>query len=55
MMARDVEPLAVEANRLLQGLAILSRVAREEQREMGIELRGGRAINSVDTPICMHE
>jgi len=34
-IALDVEPLAVEANRLLQGLAILSRVAREEQQEMG--------------------
>jgi hypothetical protein len=31
MMALDVEPLAIEANSLLQGLAILSRVAREEQ------------------------
>ena len=35
MIALDVEPLAIEANRLLQGLALLSRVAREEQREMG--------------------
>jgi hypothetical protein len=34
-IALDVEPLAIEANRLLQGLAILSRVAREEQQEMG--------------------
>jgi hypothetical protein len=34
-IALDVEPLAVEANRLLQGLAILSRVAWEDQREMG--------------------
>jgi hypothetical protein len=33
MIALDVEPLAVEANSLLQGLAILSRVAREEQLE----------------------
>jgi hypothetical protein len=32
-IALDVEPLALEANRLLQGLAILSRVAREEQVE----------------------
>jgi hypothetical protein len=31
----DIEPLAVEAIRLLQGLAVLSRVAREDQREMG--------------------
>jgi hypothetical protein len=31
MIALDIEPLAVEASRLLQGLAILSRVAREEQ------------------------
>jgi hypothetical protein len=30
-IALDVEPLAVEANRLLQGLAVLSRVVREEQ------------------------
>jgi hypothetical protein len=30
-IALDVEPLAIEANQLLQGLAILSRVAREEQ------------------------
>jgi hypothetical protein len=30
-MALDFEPLAIEANQLLQGLAILSRVAREEQ------------------------
>jgi hypothetical protein len=30
-IALDVEPLAVEANQLLQGLAILSRAAREEQ------------------------
>jgi hypothetical protein len=29
-IALDVEPLAIEANRLLQGLAILSRMAREE-------------------------
>lgn len=34
-IALDVEPLAAEANRLLQGLAILSRVAREEQRKAG--------------------
>jgi hypothetical protein len=33
MIALDVEPLALEANRHLQGLAILSRVAREEQDE----------------------
>jgi hypothetical protein len=33
MIALDVEPLVVEANSLLQGLAILSRVAREEQEE----------------------
>ena len=32
-IALDVEPLAIEANQLLQGLAILSRVAREEQVE----------------------
>jgi hypothetical protein len=32
--ALDVEPLAVEANQLLKGLAILSRVAREEQDEV---------------------
>ena len=31
MMALDVEPLAIEANQLLQGLAVLNRVAREEQ------------------------
>jgi hypothetical protein len=30
MIALDVEPLALEANQLLQGLAILSRVARED-------------------------
>lgn len=35
MIELDVEPLALEANRLLQGIATLSRVARVEQREMG--------------------
>ena len=29
------EPLAIEANRLLQGLAILNRLAREEQDDAG--------------------
>jgi hypothetical protein len=33
MIALDVEPLVVDANSLLQGLAILSRLAREVQRE----------------------
>jgi hypothetical protein len=32
-IALDVEPLAVEANSLLQGLAMLSRLSREEQDE----------------------
>ncbi len=32
-IALNVEPLSIEANRLLQGLAILSRVEREEQGE----------------------
>jgi hypothetical protein len=36
MMALDVEPLAVEANSLLQGLAVLSRIARGEQDEPGL-------------------
>jgi hypothetical protein len=35
VIALDVESLAIEANRLLQGLAILSRVAREEQDDTG--------------------
>jgi hypothetical protein len=35
MMALDVEPLSLEANSFAAGLAILSRVAREDQREMG--------------------
>jgi hypothetical protein len=35
MMALDVEPLVVEANRLLQGLAVLNRIARHEQDEAG--------------------
>ena len=35
MMALDVEPLAVEANGLLQGLAVLNRIARGEQNETG--------------------
>jgi hypothetical protein len=34
MIALDVEPLAVEANSLLQGLAVLNRIAREEQDEV---------------------
>jgi hypothetical protein len=34
-IALDVEPLAVEANPLLQGLAILGRMAREEQDDAG--------------------
>lgn len=34
MMALDVEPLAVETNGLLQGLAVLSRIARGEQQEV---------------------
>lgn len=34
-IALDVEQLAVEANQLLQGLAILRRVARDEQQETG--------------------
>jgi hypothetical protein len=33
MMALDVEPLAIEANSLLQGLAVLSRIAREQADE----------------------
>jgi hypothetical protein len=32
-IALDVEPLAIEADQLLQGLAVLSRVASEEQDE----------------------
>jgi hypothetical protein len=32
-MVLDVEPLALEANVLLQGLAVLSRIVREEQDE----------------------
>jgi hypothetical protein len=32
-IALDVEPLALEANRLLQGLAVLSRIAREQEDE----------------------
>jgi hypothetical protein len=35
MMALDVEPLVVEANSLLQGLAVLNRIARHEQDEAG--------------------
>jgi len=31
-IALDIEQLAVEANQLLQGLAILRRVARDEQQ-----------------------
>jgi hypothetical protein len=34
-IALDVEPLALEANQLLQGLAVLRRVAREEQDDAG--------------------
>jgi hypothetical protein len=33
MIALDVEPLAVEANQLLQSLAILSRLVREDEAE----------------------
>jgi hypothetical protein len=33
MMALDVEPLVVEAYQLLQGLAILSRLVREDEAE----------------------
>jgi hypothetical protein len=33
IMALDVEPLALEANQLLQGLAVLSRIARDGQDE----------------------
>jgi hypothetical protein len=33
MIALDVEPLAMEANQLLQGLAVLNRLARDEQLE----------------------
>jgi hypothetical protein len=32
-IARDIEPFAVEANQLLQGLATLSRIAGDEQDE----------------------
>jgi hypothetical protein len=35
MMALDVEPLAVEANSLLQGLAVLSRIVRKDREEPG--------------------
>jgi hypothetical protein len=35
MIALDVEPLVVEANSLLQGLAVLNRIARHEQDEAG--------------------
>jgi hypothetical protein len=34
-MALDVEPLAVEANSLLQGLAVLNRIARAGQENGG--------------------
>lgn len=33
IIALDVEQFAVEANQMLQGLAILRRVARDEQQE----------------------
>jgi hypothetical protein len=35
MIALDVEPLVVDANSLLQGLAVLNRIARHEQDEAG--------------------
>jgi hypothetical protein len=35
-MALDVEPLAIEANQLRQGLVGLSRIARQEQDEPGL-------------------
>lgn len=34
-IAFDVEPLAVEANNLLQGLATINRIAGSEQNETG--------------------
>jgi hypothetical protein len=35
MMALDVEPLAVETNQLLQGLAVLRRITRADQEASG--------------------
>jgi hypothetical protein len=35
MIAHDVEPLAIEANRLLKGLAVLNLVVREGQDDVG--------------------
>jgi hypothetical protein len=35
MMALDVEPLAVKANSLLQGLAVLNRIARAGREDGG--------------------
>jgi hypothetical protein len=47
-IALDVEPLAIEANRLLQGLAILSRIARDETDEAALPLAAGSILPTTE-------
>jgi hypothetical protein len=51
MMALDVEPLAVEANQLLQGLAVLSRIVRDEQDVVNrVKSDDGQSLYRIETP-----